>query len=206
MTAILHVFAHGNNSAMKLEGKTLEGRFVRLEPLEPRHYVGLKAACEADTEIWPLYPFDMRGIHFDAWAERTAKNLARGDAIAYAVLRDGEVIGVTVYVAIDTPSKRVEIGNTYYRPDMRGGVVNPESKFLMLKHAFDSGVRCVQLRVDALNPRSRAAVTKLGAHQDGILRQDRITWTGRTRDTVVFSILAEEWPEVRAKLLARLGY
>ena len=189
---------------MKLEAKTLGGRFVRLEPLEPRHYEALRQACEADPEIWQLYPFDMRGSHFDVWAERTAKNVARGDAIAYAVFHKDEVIGVSLFVVIDTPSKRVEIGNTYYRPDMRGGTVNPESKFLMLRHAFDSGVRCVQLRVDALNARSRAAVTKLGAKQDGILRQDRITWTGRTRDTVVFSILSEEWPEVRAKLLKRL--
>ena len=189
---------------MKLEAKTLEGRFVRLEPLEPRHYEALRQACEADAEIWQLYPFDMRGNHFYVWAERTAKNVARGDAIAYAVLHKDEVVGVSLFVVIDTPNKRVEIGNTYYRPDMRGGVVNPESKLLMMQHAFDSGVRCVQLRVDALNTRSRAAVAKLGAKQDGILRQDRITWTGRTRDTVIFSILSEEWPEVRARLIARL--
>jgi N-acetyltransferase len=189
---------------MKLDAKTLEGRFVRLEPLEPRHYEALKRAVEADTQIWPLYPFDMRGSHFDVWAERTAKNVARGEAIAYAVLHKDEVIGTSLFVVIDSASRRVEIGNTYYRPDLRGGMVNPESKLLMLQHAFDSGVRCVQLRVDALNARSRAAVTKLGAKQDGILRQDRITWTGRTRDTVIFSILSEEWPDVRAKLLARL--
>lgn len=191
---------------MKLEAKTLEGRFVRLEPLEPHHYDGLKRAIEADQEIWTLYPYDMRGEHFDVWAARTEKNVARGDAIAYAVLHQNEVVGVSVFVVIDTPNRRVEIGNTYYRPDRRGGVVNPESKFLLLQHAFDSGVRCVQLRVDALNARSRAAVTKLGAQQDGILRQDRITWTGRTRDTVIFSILSEEWPAVRAKLLVRLQH
>ena len=189
---------------MKLEAKTLEGRFVRLEPLAPRHYDGLRRAIEADQKIWPLYPFDMRGAHFDIWAERTAKNVARGDAIAYAVVHKNEVVGVSLFVVIDTPNRRVEIGNTYYRPDKRGGMVNPESKFLMLSQAFDSGVACVQLRVDALNARSRAAVTKLGAKQDGILRQDRVTWTGRVRDTVIFSILSNEWPAVRAKLLKRL--
>jgi RimJ/RimL family protein N-acetyltransferase len=113
-------------------------------------------------------------------------------------------VGVSLYSTLDLPNRRVEIGNTYLHPDVRGDVVNPESKLLMFGHAFDSGIRCVQLRVDALNARSRAAVLKLGAKQDGILRQDRITWTGRTRDTVVFSILSEEWPEVRAKLVARL--
>lgn len=189
---------------MKLEPKTLEGRFVRLEPFAPRHYAALKRACEADTEIWELYPFSMRGDYFDVWAERTAQNRERGDALPYAVLCKGEVVGVSVFVAVDLPNRRVEIGNTFFRPDMRGGVVNPESKLLMFDHAFDSGIRCVQLRVDALNARSRAAVSKLGAKQDGILRQDRITWTGRTRDTVIFSLLVEEWPEVKARLVARL--
>lgn len=189
---------------MKLEPKTLQGRFVRMEPLAPGHYAALKRACEADAEIWDLYPFSMRDAHFDVWAERTARNVERGDALAYAVLHKNEVVGVSVYVAIDKPNRRVEIGNTYLQPDIRGGVVNPESKLLMLDYAFESGVRCAQFRVDALNVRSRAAVTKLGAKQDGILRQDRITWTGRTRDTVIFSLLAEEWPEARVKLIARL--
>jgi RimJ/RimL family protein N-acetyltransferase len=83
--------------------------------------------------------------------------------------------------------------------------VNPQSKLLMIAMAFDAGARRVGFKVDALNARSRAAVLKLGARQDGIIRQDRITWTGRTRDTVVFSILSDEWPAVRAGLEGRLG-
>jgi N-acetyltransferase len=191
---------------MKLEPAVLEGRHVRLEPLEPHHHAELKRACEADTEIWNLYPFPMTGAHFDVWAEGVAKRVTRSDAIAYAVLQKGHVVGVSLFSTVDTPNCRVEIGNTYYHPDVRGGVVNPESKFLMMSHAFDSGAHCVQFRVDAANPRSRAAVLKLGARQDGILRADRITWTGRTRDTVVFSVLAKEWPEIRARLLQRLAY
>lgn len=191
---------------MKLERHVLEGRFVRLEPLARHHYAELKRACEADTEIWSLYPFSMAGEHFDIWAEATAKRVARGEAMAYAVLRDGHVVGLTTYSTIDLPSRRVEIGNTYYHPDMRGGVVNPEAKLLMLSQAFDAGGHCVQFRVDAMNARSRAAVSKLGAKQDGILRADRITWTGRTRDTVVFSILSAEWPRVKARLEERLGF
>jgi RimJ/RimL family protein N-acetyltransferase len=190
---------------MNLEPRTLEGRFVTLEPLAPRHFDQLKAAFEADAEIWTLYPFSMRGEHFAPWAEQAAKRAAAGEIIAYTVICKGEAVGVSLFVVIDTPSCRVEIGNTYYRPDVRGGVVNPESKYLMLEQAFESGVHCAQFRVDALNARSRAAVAKLGAKQDGILRQDRITWTGRTRDTVVFSLLAEEWPEARLRLLARIG-
>ena len=83
--------------------------------------------------------------------------------------------------------------------------MNPASKRLMMAHAFESGARRVQYKVDAINARSRAAVLKLGATQEGILRQDRVTWTGRIRDTVVFSILADEWPAVRERLDARLA-
>ena len=189
---------------MKLETRALEGRFVRLEPLESRHHDVLRRACDADPEIWPLYPFPMNGKDFDVWAAGVAKRVARGDAIAFAVVKDDAVVGTTSYSTVDPPNKRVEIGNTYYHPDARGGVVNLESKLLLLDHAFATGVQCVQFRVDAANARSRAAVTKLGAKQDGILRRDRIIWTGRVRDTVVFSILDEEWPELRTRLVARL--
>ena len=189
---------------MKLEARILEGRFVRLEPLEPRHYEALKRACDADPEIWPLYPFRMDGEHFAAWAGGVAKRAARGETMPFAVLKGGEVVGTSSYSTVDPPNKRVEIGNTYYHPNARGGVVNPEAKLLLINHAFASGVHCLQFRVDAANARSRAAVTKLGAKQDGILRADRIVWTGRIRDTVVFSILDEEWPALRARLVARL--
>jgi RimJ/RimL family protein N-acetyltransferase len=191
---------------MKLDALTLSGRFVRLEPLAPRHAEALKAACEADTEIWSLYPFSMTGADFDVWIKGVAKRVAAGEALAYAVLHDGRVVGTGSYSTIDLPSRRVEIGNTYFHPASRGGVVNPESKLLMMEHAFASGIQCLQFRVDALNARSRAAVLKLGAKQDGILRRDRITWTGRVRDTVVFSVLDEEWPELRTRLCARLGF
>jgi N-acetyltransferase len=190
---------------MKLEARVLQGRFVRLEPLERRHYGQLKRACDADPEIWVLYPFRMDGEHFAVWADGVTKRAARGEFMPFAVIKDGGVVGTSSYCAVDTPNKRVEIGNTFYHPDARGGVVNPESKFLMLEYAFTSGVQCVQFRVDAANARSRAAVARLGAKQDGILRRDRITWTGRVRDTVVFSILDEEWPEVRSRLEARLA-
>ena len=99
----------------------------------------------------------------------------------------------------------MEIGATYYGPELRGGAVNPAAKRLLLANAFASGARRVQFKVDAINARSRAAVLKLGAVQEGILRQDRVTWTGRIRDSVVFSILADEWPAVRERLDARLA-
>lgn len=194
---------HLATGLMKLTPEALQGRHVRLEPLAADHDADLRAACDADREIWPLYPFSMQGEHYDRWRAGVDRRVAAGEAIAYAVMIEGHCGGVTLYTAIDAPNRRVEIGNTYYRPNLRGGVVNPESKLLLLDHAFGSGAACVQFRVDALNARSRAAMTKLGAHQDGILRQDRVTWTGRVRDTVVFSVLVDEWPKVRAGLAAR---
>lgn len=189
---------------MNLPSQPLPGRFLSLEPLEARHDAGLRAACNADADIWTLYPFSMADPHYDAWRAGVARRVAAGEALAFAVLVKDEVAGVTLYTAIDAANRRVEIGNTYYRPEHRGGVVNPEAKLLMLGHAFKAGAGCVQFRVDALNLRSRAAMRKLGAHEDGVLRRDRITWTGRVRDTVVFSVLPEEWPAVEAGLRRRL--
>lgn len=190
--------------AMKLTSKVLQGRHVRLEPLSAKHDAPLRSVCEADPDIWSLYPFSMQGEHYDRWRAGVDRRVAAGEAIAFAVMVEGRCGGVTLYTAVDAPNRRVEIGNTYFHPELRSGVVNPESKLLLLDHAFGSGAACVQFRVDALNARSRAAMTKLGAHLDGILRQDRVTWTGRVRDTVVFSILAGEWPELRKALAARI--
>lgn len=188
----------------------LEGRHLRLEPLEERNREPLRAACDADPAIWAeLYPFPMNGEHLDAWWRGYERDRAAGLRAGYAVVHQGEVVGLSTYL-LDEPNLRVEIGNTYYRPEARGGVVNPAAKLLMLNHAFTpgalyaEGANVVQFKVDALNARSRAAVARLGAHLDGIIRRDRITWTGRVRDTCVFSITREEWPMVRDKLEARL--
>lgn len=190
---------------MKLEPKVLESRFVRLEPMDEGHREGLRAACNADQEIWTqLYPFSWANEHFEPTWAKLMKDQAGGGTQAYAVIAGGEVVGLTTFYAIDPANAVLEVGGTYYRPDVRGGAVNPGAKRLMMGHAFGAGARRVVYRVDALNARSRAAVTKLGAVQEGILRQDRTTWTGRIRDTVIFSILAEEWPAVRERLDARL--
>ena len=192
---------------MILQAKTLENRFVRLEPLDEAHREGLRAACAADPATWnELYPFSMMGEHFEpVWARLTAGAMAAGPSQSYAVVVDGVCGGMTSYLGIDLINARMEIGATYYAPHLRGGAVNPAAKRLMLGHAFDSGIRRAQFCVDAINTRSRAAVLKLGATQEGILRQDRVTWTGRLRDTVYFSILTDEWPGVRDGLEARLA-
>ena len=117
----------------------------------------------------------------------------------------GRCRGVTCYSGIDAANGVVEIGGTYYDPALRGVAVNPAAKRLLLDHAFASQARRVVFRVDVINARSRAAMSKLGAVQEAILRQDRVCWTGRVRDTVIFSVLAGEWPGLRDRLDARLA-
>ncbi len=191
---------------MNLEPTILEDRFVRLEPFAEPHREALRAACAADPDSWnDLYVYTMLGEAFDRHWARIAQETAEGKTIAYAVMVDGRCQGMSTYIAIDAHNRGVEIGGTYYHPSIRGAAANPASKRLMLAHAFDCGATRVQFRVDAINARSRAAVLKLGATQEGIMRRDRVTWTGRVRDTVVFSILAEEWPAVRDGLDARLA-
>jgi RimJ/RimL family protein N-acetyltransferase len=190
---------------MQIEPKVLENRFVRLELMGEAHREDLRAACDADPATWnDLYPYSMAGEHFDPMWTKMCNDIAAGRTVALAVVVDGRCQGISCFSGIDGANALVEIGGTYYGPALRGGAVNPSAKRLMLSHAFDSGARRVVFRVDAINARSRAAVLKLGAAQDGILRQDRVTWTGRIRDTVIFSVLAGEWPAVRERLDARL--
>ncbi len=190
---------------MQLEARVLESRYVRLEPMSEAHKADLRAACDADPKTWDeLYPYPMHGAHFDkGWLRFYAEPPA--DRMNFAVMSDGRCVGVSSFLRIDIPNASLEIGGTYYRPEVRGGAVNPGSKRLLMAHAFDSGARRVQYKVDAINARSRAAVLKLGAVQEGILRQDMITWTGRVRDSVIFSVVADEWPAVRDGLDARLA-
>ena len=190
---------------MKIETKVLENRFVRLEPMGEQHREDLREACNADQAIWTeLYPFSWAGEHFDpTWATLTA-HIADGSTVGFAVMVEGRCVGLTCFSLMDSANGVTEIGGTYYRPDLRGGPVNPAAKRLMMGHAFDCGARRAVYRVDAINLRSRAAVLKLGAVEEALLRQDRITWTGRIRDTVIFSILDNEWPAIRDRLDARL--
>lgn len=191
---------------MELEPKVLENRFVRLEPLDDRHRVGLRAAVNADADFFPaFYPYSWAGEHFDATWAKTVADVGKGHTMAFAVVVDGACRGISTYYGVDRANAVLEIGGTFYEPSIRGGPVNPSAKRVLMAHAFDSGARRVVYRVDAINARSRAAVLKLGAVQEGILRQDRQTFTGRVRDTVIFSILADEWPAVRDRLDARLA-
>ncbi len=205
-TRASRVFLAADYKKMQIEAKILESPFVRLEPMTQAHREDLRAACNSDPTTWhDLYPYSMAGEHFDPTWARIEDEVAAGRTIAFAVTVEGRCRGITCYSGIDGANAVVEIGGTYYRPDLRGAVVNPAAKHLMLGHAFGSQARRVVFRVDAINLRSRAAVLKLGAVEEALLRHDRITWTGRIRDTVIFSVLADEWLAVRARLDARLA-
>ena len=191
---------------MKLVPAVLENRFVRLEPFEERHREPLRAACDADPDLWrDLYYTSLGGAEFDGGWDALRAQQAKDRRIPFAVIHDGEVVGLSTFIAPDAKNRTVEIGTTYYRPEARGGVVNPATKRLMLDHAFACGAGRVAFQVDAINARSRAAMRKLGAVEEGVMRNDKITWTGRVRSSVIFSILPEEWPDVRARLDERLA-
>lgn len=190
---------------MELRAERLNMGPVALEPVRESHREPLRAAANADPDIWPLYPYSMAGEHFEPFWAALLAGQASGAQIPYAVCLNDECVGISCYLNIDAAQDSCEIGGTYYRPDARATAVNPAAKLLLLGHAFASGARRVSFKVDAINARSRAAVLKLGAVQEGILRQDRVVWTGRVRDTVVFSILRDEWPGVWRGLEQRIG-
>lgn len=195
-----------SDAKMQLAHTVLENRFVRLEPMDEIHREDFRAACNEDEVTWKaLYPFSWAGEHFAPNWARIRRDREAGTFLPYAIVVDGRCRGISGYLTPDATNATVEIGGTWYHPGLRGGPVNPAAKRLLLAHAFDAGARRVQFKVDAINARSRAAVTKLGAVQEGILRQDRLCWTGRVRDTVFFSILEDEWPAVRERLDARLA-
>jgi RimJ/RimL family protein N-acetyltransferase len=191
---------------VELEFCALEGRFIRLEPFESELKDEVRAAIDCDHETWGIMPINPTGESFDSyWA--AACGAPRDERLSYAIRRrsDGRVVGMSSYYTNLAGQGGVEIGTTFLHPDVRGGAVNAESKLLMLGHAFDSGAVRVQFRVDTRNLRSQAAVARLGAIKEGVLRRDRLTWTGYVRDTVFFSILSDEWPAVREQLKTRLA-
>ncbi len=162
-----------------------------LEPLHEGHRAALKAACAQDPEIWSSYATSYDPDHFAASFDRV---LSRPNWRPFAIIEDGRLVGVSCYIGIEPDRGVLEIGNTYYVPACRGTGLNRRVKNLMLRRAFDCGFRRVEFRVDSRNLRSQAAMAKLGAVREGVIRAERITWTGHVRDTILFSILAGEWP------------
>jgi RimJ/RimL family protein N-acetyltransferase len=191
---------------VELPFKPLDGRHVRLEPFVPELKAEVRAAIDCDAETWAIMPVNPMGGGFEKyWSAACGAKL--DERLVYAIRRrsDGRVVGMSTYYMTLVRHRGVEIGTTFLHPDVRAGFVNPEAKMLMLDHAFTSGAVRVQFRVDSRNQRSQAAMTKLGAIREGVLRRDLVTWTGYIRDTVVFWILDDEWPTVKLQLEARLA-
>lgn len=168
---------------------------VRLEPLAEAHRAALKAACAEDLDIWPIYAISYDPDHFDANFDRL---VSRPNGQAFAIFQEGRLAGMSAFIGIEPERGVLEIGNTYYVPAVRGTGFNRRVKDLMLARAIGCGYRRIEFRVDRRNQRSQAAMAKLGAVREGIIRAERITWTGHVRDTVLFSILASEWPNGKA--------
>jgi RimJ/RimL family protein N-acetyltransferase len=169
----------------------MSGDGCRAEPFNEKLRTPLGDACAQDKDIWEIYstPFDPE--HFDASIDK----LANAPLNRTFVLFDGdELAGMSSFIGIDQARQVLEIGGTYYRPHLRGTGFNRRAKDMMLRRAFECGIRRVEFHVDSRNQRSQAAMTKLGAAREGVLRAERLTWTGHVRDTVLFSILKDEWP------------
>jgi RimJ/RimL family protein N-acetyltransferase len=186
---------------------TLTGAHVRLEPLGREHIAAL-TLIGLDPDLWQWTvsrvstPEEMA-----VYVENALNEQALGHALPFATIdrASGTVVGSTRFGAIDRVNRRVEIGWTWIGRKWQRTAINTEAKYLMLRHAFDE-MDClrVELKTDALNTRSRDAIRRIGAVQEGTLRSHMITATGRVRDTVYYSILATEWPEVQTRLESRL--
>ncbi len=192
---------------MRIGMGQLEDRFVRLEPFEAGLKAEVRAALDCDPDAWEIMVAPAYGDHFEAWWNAAMAAMEAQTRIAYAVRRlsDGEVVGTTSLYEINPAYRRCEIGSTFYRPEARGGAINPACKRLLLGHAFDAGAVRVEIITDAVNAQSQAAILKLGAKAEGVLRKHKITWTGRARDTAMFAVIDDGWAEVRARLDQRLA-
>ena len=169
----------------------MTGDGCRADLFEDGHREQLKAACAEDPDIWAIYASNFGSDGFDASIDFYTSSPRNR---TFVLFNGDELAGMSSYLGIDEARQVLEIGGTYYPPHLRGTGFNRRGKDMMLTRAFDCGVRRVEFRVDRRNGRSQAAMKKLGAVREGVLRADRITWTGHIRDTVLFAILKDEWP------------
>ena len=186
----------------------LEGAYVRLEPLTSVHLAGL-AEVGLDEELWRWIPTPVRTQEeMAAYIEAALGEQERGESLPFAIAEKttGRAIGSTRYGNIDRTQHRVEIGWTWVAREWQRTAMNTEAKYLLLRHAFETlGCMRVELKTDALNARSRAAILRIGAREEGIFRNHMITASGRIRHTVYFSIIDSEWPAAKARLEAILS-
>jgi len=183
---------------------TLIGKRVRMEPLYfDRHFDGLMA-IGLDPELWKwtLNVVENR-VDLRAYLEEALRQQAEGSALPFAIvdIASGRVAGCTRFGNIDPKHLRVEIGWTWVGKEFQRSYVNTEAKYLMLRHAFETwGCRRVELKTNVLNRKSRDAMLRIGAKEEGILRKHAVSDLGVSRDTIYYSIIDDEWPEVKAKL------
>ncbi len=193
---------------MNIVPVTLEGKHARLEPLSPGHLEGL---CQVglDEDLWRWIPIQVRTAEeMRSYIEKALEEQAAGSSLPFATIEraSGRPVGSTRYMNIDRSNRRLEIGSTWIAPNWQRTAVNTEAKYLMLRHAFEQlGYIRVELKTDSLNQRSRQAILRLGAREEGILRNHMITSTGRIRHTVYYSIIDSEWPAVKKGLEQKLG-
>jgi RimJ/RimL family protein N-acetyltransferase len=171
-------------------GAPMTGDGCRAELFSEAWREPLKVACTEDAETWPIYPISFDPDHFDQSIDFISQSPRNR---TFVLFEGDDLLGMSSFLGIDEARGVLEIGGTYYRPKFRGSGINRRVKDMMMRRAFDCGFRRVEFRVDARNQRSQAAMAKLGGVREGLLRADRITWTGHVRDTVLFSILKEEW-------------
>ncbi|MGO4711333.1 GNAT family N-acetyltransferase [Bradyrhizobium sp. 2TAF24] len=189
-----------------LEPLTLTGRHGRLEPLSQAHHDGLVEAVN-DGELWNLWYTSIPSPQ--TMEKEIARRLglqAAGAMLPFTIrLPDGTIAGMTTYMNVDAANKRVEIGSTWYRKAVQRSALNTECKFMLLRHAFEQlGCIAVEFRTHFFNHQSRRGIERLGAKLDGILRSHQVAPNGTLRDTVVYSIIAAEWPTVKAHLSYQL--
>jgi RimJ/RimL family protein N-acetyltransferase len=188
---------------------TLAGSAVRLEPIRPEHAdLFWDVARDALDDIFRWIPYRMQTREdFQQLVANALQEQERGESVVFTTVESGSgrVIGSTRFMNIDRNNRRVEIGSTWIAPAWQRTAVNTEAKYLMLRHAFEVwGCFRVELKTDALNEKSRNAILRLGAKEEGTLRRHVITWTGRVRDSVYFGILDSEWPGVKERLEEKL--
>lgn len=191
---------------MDLSATILANAQVRLEPFAESHREGLTAAAHADLAIFAHMPFPVASQGYGVWFDWLMAEQAAGRWIAHAVMApSGHIVGQSCYINIRPRDDCVEVGGTWYARDAQGTKINPAAKLLLLQHAFTSGAERVELKTDALNLQSRAAMLKLGCVFEGVMRHQMRRPDGTWRDNAWYSVIAPDWPNLRSRIEARLG-
>jgi RimJ/RimL family protein N-acetyltransferase len=188
------------------EQQTLTGSRVTLRPLERSDRTGMLRAA-ADGELWTMRVTSVPNeATIDAWIDRAIAGREAGTVLPYVTMVGDEIVGSTRFWKLDRQFRTVEIGHTWIAQSWQRSFVNTEAKLLMLAYAFDDlGLNRVQFMTHAQNERSRAAILRLGAIEEGVLRKERIMPDGHVRDSLVFSIIDDDWPMVRERLQVALS-